>query len=203
MSLLDYVHTVLMKHSLKYKMDSWNIFGTLDFLHAKKAESAPISDRFVNILVAAEDKRYWSHHGYDVYAIFRSIFFTIKYLKPYGGSTITQQLVRVVTGNFEKSLKRKICELVLSHQVSKKYRKDFLAKEYLARAYYGWRMNDINEACLRLGKNLRSLSYEDEVYLAALLKYPLPQFPASQRQGKIKLRTGYIDKRMQMLGYKK
>jgi len=82
-------------------------------------------------LVLAEDRRFYSHGGTDPIAICRALFRTIVENKLQGGSTIEQQLVRHLTSDYRKSLKRKLKEIVLAVRLRRLLQKDQIAVLYL------------------------------------------------------------------------
>ncbi|MFA7467892.1 MAG: PBP1A family penicillin-binding protein [Desulfotomaculaceae bacterium] len=92
--------------------------------------------------LAAEDHFFYEHHGIRIKAIFRAAFSDVLHLMGMersfqGGSTITQQLVKMSFLTPEKSLKRKIQEALLSFQLERRYSKDEILGMYLNRLYLG------------------------------------------------------------------
>lgn len=111
--------------------------------------------------------------------------------KTQGASTITQQLVRVVTGDFRKSIPRKLKELCLATWIDSKIPKQAQAIAYLYAAYYGWKMNGLDQAMKRL--NIRfPCTPCDSAAIIARLKYPEPQHPSLKRAQKILIRKKHI-----------
>lgn len=87
--------------------------------------------------IAVEDKNFYSHHGFDPLAILRSAGINVASDRRVGGSTITQQFVKLaITGN-ERSYTRKIKELILSVELERKYEKNKILEFYLNEASYG------------------------------------------------------------------
>ena len=84
-----------------------------------------IPKNIINAIVSVEDKRYWNHHGVDFLRTFKA---TINYLNPKsniydGGSTITQQVIKNVTGNWETTPKRKAIEIIKAINLERDYSK--------------------------------------------------------------------------------
>jgi len=76
-------------------------------------------------VISTEDARFFSHHGIDFWGILRSIKINLGLGKAtYGGSTISQQLIRSTFLTLEKSVKRKIREIILTIELERRYSKD-------------------------------------------------------------------------------
>jgi len=146
----------------------------------------------IELLIVGEDHRYSIHPGVDPIAICRAIYKSLLYGKREGGSTIAMQLVRVITGKYEKTILRKLNEIFLAIMLSNILTKDELPKIYLAVAYYGWNMNGIHQACRRLELDYSKMSNEDAAAIIARLKYPEPCKCSQPRKDKILNRAKHI-----------
>ena len=109
-----------------------------------------------------------------------------------GGSTIAMQLVRVITGRYEKTLGRKFAEIVLAVGLTRLVHSADLPRLYLVVAYFGWRMNGLAQAAQRLGINPSGISQVEAANIVARLKYPEPHMPDERRLERIKARAAYI-----------
>ena len=109
----------------------------------------------------------------------RALFKTIVESKIQGGSTIEQQLVRVLTSDYRKSLKRKFKEIALAVRLHGVLRKDQIPVTYLVSAYYGWHMNGVLQAAQRLSIDLKDPTVEEAAHLIARIRYPEPRHPSS------------------------
>lgn len=87
--------------------------------------------------IAIEDKRFESHHGVDWHGTVRAVFRTLTNGNTQGGSTITQQLIKNVTGNNENTVKRKVTEVYRALALEKDYSKDEILEMYLNTIYLG------------------------------------------------------------------
>ena len=87
--------------------------------------------------IAIEDKRFEKHHGVDWKGTTRAIVYTLFGKNVQGGSTITQQLVKNVTGDDEVTVKRKITEIYRALELEKRYEKDEILEAYLNEAFFG------------------------------------------------------------------
>jgi len=143
-------------------------------------------------LLSGEDHRFFDHPGYDKIAICRVIWKRITRKSREGGSTIEQQLVRIITGDRRYSIKRKIKEISLAVLLADEYPKIILPSIYLHLSYFGWRMNGILQACERLKISFSNMSMQEAVSLIARLKYPEPRFVSTARKVQIARRANYI-----------
>ena len=89
--------------------------------------------------IAAEDVRFYEHHGIDPRGILRAVYSNIVSgdATGQGGSTITQQLARNAFLTQEQTLKRKLLEAVLAIEIERKYTKDEILEMYMNQIYFG------------------------------------------------------------------
>lgn len=145
----------------------WKIQTRLDSTHNRTLE------RF---LISGEDHRFRYHFGFDVIAILRAIKNRILYNKIEGASTIEQQLVRVLTNDFEKTFKRKMKEIFLSTTLCELVPRKDIPTIYLYVAYYGTGMNGLEQVFKKLDiDNSQTISKELCAEIIARIKYPEPQ----------------------------
>lgn len=133
-----------------------------------------IPDHVKRAFVAIEDVRFYSHPGVDVIGIMRALWQDIKAGGlVQGGSTITQQLAKMLFLKPEKSFKRKLTEAVLSIQIERTYTKDEIIGIYLNQTYFGTRAFGIEAAAQTyFGKSVGELTVGDAALLASLPKAP-------------------------------
>lgn len=175
---------------LRYKSQAEMVL----FQARKMTENYPSSDDFqmlVDALVQAEDHRFYSHHGVDVRSIMRAIMITAFTNRTQGASTITQQLARVITGDYRRSVDRKFKELCLAAWLDSKMAKHEQAVAYLHVAYFGWGMNGWRQAVRRLRIDF-PCSAKDAAAVVARLKYPEPQHPSLKQLCRIRNRQNHI-----------
>lgn len=125
-------------------------------------------------LIAIEDARFYSHPGIDFIGIMRALFHDIRTRSvAQGGSTITQQLAKMLFLKPERSLKRKIREVALSIQIEKSYTKDEIIGLYLNQAYFGTRAYGIEAAShTYFDKAANDLTIAEAALLASMPKAP-------------------------------
>lgn len=131
--------------------------------------------------LAAEDAEFYSHPGFSLKGITRAITTNIKTGKLQGGSTITQQLVKNALLTPEKTIVRKIKEIILSVRVELVYTKDEIFEMYLNEISYGGTAYGIEEASQEyFGKSARSLNLAEAAFLAGLTQSPTKFSPFGQ-----------------------
>ena len=133
-----------------------------------------IPDYVKKAFVAIEDARFYSHPGVDLIGTMRALFHDIKAKSmAQGGSTITQQLAKMLFLKPEKSMTRKLKEAVISIQIERRYTKDEILGLYLNQAYFGARAFGIEAASQTyFGKSVTELSVGQAAMLASLPKAP-------------------------------
>lgn len=151
------------------------------------------SPRMQQLLIVAEDRRLGYHPGADVIALGRAAWCTWFRGARQGGSTIAMQLVRTLTGKYQRNMRRKIVEVILAILLTRKASSERLPLLYLWCAYYGWRMNGFPAACRRLHMDPAHMDLRDEAELVARLKYPQPREPSSARMNTIAHRGRHLE----------
>ncbi len=161
-----------------------------EFSHSEYV--AEIPSVAVDLLVAGEDKRFFSHRGYDLVGIARSVWRYAFYSRIEGGSTIEQQLVRVLTNRYERTVRRKIREIILARQLFNRFDKVSIAKAYLFFGYYGWKMSGLEQVCMKKKKRVNQMNELELAHLIARLKYPEPRKYSEKFGQKIQKRVQHI-----------
>jgi penicillin-binding protein 1A len=128
-----------------------------------------------NAFVYTEDERFYTHDGVDykrTFSAFLNMFLHF-YNTDQGGSTITQQLIKNLTGDDEHSPQRKIREIFSAMQLEKTYSKDEILEEYLNYIGFGGPINGIQLAATRyFGKSVEELTVPEAAVLAAIPQSP-------------------------------
>lgn len=162
-----------------------------------------IPEHMINAVIAVEDSRFWRHKGIDYLAIARALIKDIIYgeLKE-GGSTITQQLAKVMFLTPEKTLKRKLREAALATEIEKKLNKKEILELYLNKIYFGHGAYGVEMASkIYFGKSVKDVTLSEAALIAGLIKAPSLYSPyinlakAKKRQEIVLLRMeeeGYI-----------
>jgi len=174
----------------------------IDKEHYVKLENIP-SD-LQKAVIAVEDSRFYSHHGFDVESIIRATLVNLQYGQiEEGASTITQQLVKNLFLSHEQSFGRKGEELLLALDMEANYSKEEILELYLNTIYYGSNYYGIGPAAEGyFGKQTQELKLPECSMLAGLPNAPSLYSPyvdfmlAKKRQFVVldaMVRNGYID----------
>lgn len=164
-------------------------------------EEMPQSVRWATI--ASEDQDFYSHHGIKFTSIMRAVLKDIMNRgASQGGSTITQQFVKNSILTSEKTLTRKIKEVILSLEIEQKFSKDEILRMYLNEIPYGSNAYGIQSAAQTFfGKNAKDLTYDEAAMLAVLPRATTFFSPYGSHTDRLKVnQEGVLDK-MANLGY--
>lgn len=153
--------------------------------------------------IALEDQDFYSHYGIKVSSIVRSALKDIIELeKSQGGSTITQQFVKNSLLTNEKTLERKIKEVILSLEIETKFSKDEILAMYLNEIPYGSNAYGIEAAAQTFfGKPARELTLDEAALLAALPQATSYYSPYGSRTDALIGRKDFTLRTMARLGY--
>ncbi|HEY7138948.1 MAG TPA: penicillin-binding protein 1A [Methylomirabilota bacterium] len=127
-----------------------------------------------NAVIAVEDARFYSHFGVDVRGIARAAYANFRHGRVVeGGSTITQQLAKVLFLTPDRSFSRKVKEALLALELEKRYSKDRLLELYLNQVYMGHGAFGVEAAArMYFGKSVQELTLPEAAMLAALPRSP-------------------------------
>lgn len=160
-----------------------------------------IPDHVKNAFIAIEDHRFYEHNGVDFYRTGGAILsFISPSAKGYGGSTITQQLVKNLTGDSEVTVKRKITEIKRAIELEKKKTKSEILEMYLNTVYLSQGCYGIETAAEKyFGKKASELTVSEGASLAAIIQYPTRYDPIASPENNER-RKNIILARMNELG---
>jgi len=142
--------------------------------HGRPIELKRLPAYVSQAVIATEDRRFYSHFGVDFRSVLRAVTVNlIKRRKAQGASTLTQQVAKNLFLSSEKTLRRKVQELLLSFWLEHKLTKDQILTIYLNRVYFGAGTYGIEAAAQKYyGVRARRLSLYQSAVLAGLLKAP-------------------------------
>ena len=137
-------------------------------------EEKDIPEILKQAVVAAEDKRFYSHGGFDIFGAMRAAWADLRgKTVVQGGSTITQQYVKKVYTGEERTLSRKIREAVLAGQLDRKVTKDEILYRYLNTIYFGGGAYGVGAAAESyFNKPVNELTLSESALLAGLISAP-------------------------------
>lgn len=155
----------------------------------------------IQAFVAAEDHDFFQHHGFSWRGIVRSIIVnSIRRRIVYGGSTITQQLVKLVFTSSERTFRRKIKEQLLALDLERRYTKEQIMQAYLNNVYFGHGIYGVAAAVGRFWQiDLAQLTVAQAATLAAIVKSPARFCPLTDIRAVLR-RRNYVISMMQTLG---
>jgi len=146
-----------------------------------------------NATIAIEDKDFYKHGGFSVWAIFRTAVTDVLFHKSAGASTLTQQFVKNAILTNEKTITRKIKELILAFRLEKKFSKDEILQMYLNEIPYGSTAYGVEAASQRyFGKNVKDVNLAEAAILAALPQAPSRYSPYGPNKDLLLARQQYI-----------
>lgn len=162
-------------------------------------ESLPeyVKDAFIDI----EDKRFYSHNGYDLKRIIKAGMVNLmNQSKSQGASTISQQLIKNALLSNEKTYSRKIQEIVLSIKMEKEFSKDEILEMYLNTIYFGSNAYGIENASkIYFNKSAKDLTINEACCLAGIIKSPLRYSPRTNYENSVE-RKNFVAKTMYQAG---
>jgi len=166
------------------------------------ADYDKIPQHLKDAFVAIEDERFYSHPGVDLKRTAGAVFnYVFKGRSSYGGSTITQQLVKNLTGDKEVDYKRKIREIWRALQLERKLSKDQILELYLNTIYLSQGCNGVQAASnTYFGKDVSELTLAESACIAGITQYPSRYDPFVHPENN-KNKQELVLKKMLELGY--
>lgn len=132
-----------------------------------------VPQTMINATIAIEDKDFYHHYGFSLRGIFRAAIANAKNESVQGGSTLTQQLVKNRLLSSEKTLTRKIRELILSVIVEQQFTKNQILEMYFNQIAYGGSTYGVEEAAQRyFGKSAKEMTLAESALLAGIPAAP-------------------------------
>lgn len=152
-----------------------------------------IPENVKHATIAIEDKNFYKHGGFSIWAMFRTMITNIIYNRRAGGSTLTQQFVKNAILSSEKSYVRKIKEIILAQRIEKKFSKDEVLQMYLNEIPYGSNAYGVEAASQKFfGKSVREVNLAEAALLAALPQSPSRYSPYGPNKDLLLGRKDYI-----------
>lgn len=181
-----------------------------DFYQDQRRESFSLSQAgnyLINATIAVEDKDFYNHRGFDFLTIMRIPYYYFTKGRLVGGSTLTQQLTKMMLLSSERTAIRKFRELILSMQIENLYSKEQILEMYLNEAPYGGNLNGANLAARSyFGKQMNELTLAQAAMIAGLPQAPTRYSPYTGRyttdnEPLWQVRTKGVLRRMREDGY--
>ena len=142
-------------------------------------------------IISTEDKRFYSHWGFDLKRTMKAAYIDLIHLaRLEGASTITQQLARDLYFTQQKVFIRKIRELITAIQIERTYSKDEIIEMYLNHIWFGHGCYGIKAAAeYFLNKSVKDLNLEESALLAAIVNVPAVYSPINHPERALKRRN--------------
>ncbi len=153
--------------------------------------------------IAIEDAEFYQHNGFKPSAIVRAFLVNVATGQvQQGGSTITQQVIKNTLLTKDKTISRKIKEVILALKLERVMKKDDILALYLNETPYGGNIYGLQEAAQTFfNKKAIDLNLAQAAYLAALPQAPTYYSPYGNQRAKLDERKNLILKRMRELGF--
>ena len=169
-------------------------------------DSTQIPQVMKDAIVSIEDERFYNHHGFDFK---RTLGATTKWVlskvgigsADYGGSTITQQVIKNITNEKENTPARKVKEIMRAIALENELSKDEILTMYLNIAFFANNCNGVEAAALTyFDKNAADLTLPEAASIAGITQYPSEYDPFTHPENNIEKRN-IVLKKMNELGY--
>lgn len=156
-----------------------------------------VPETLIKALIATEDTRFYSHHGIDPRGVARALYRNLRAGKVLeGGSTLTQQLAKVLFLTPERSYTRKLKEMALALRIEQRYTKQEILSLYLNQIYFGSGAYGVEAAAqIYFGKPARDLAVAECALLAGLPRSPKYYSPFKSQENALG-RRAYVLNRM-------
>ncbi len=171
----------------------------------QKREIVPYSyipQYLTRAVIASEDRDFYRHHGVNPKGIFRAFVSNIIHFRVVqGGSTITQQLAKVLFTDMERTIKRKIYEMFCAFEIERRYDKQDILLMYLNLIYFGNGAYGVEAAAkMYFGKSVRDLNEVECAMIVATISNPLIYSPLTNMENSV-IKTKRILRSMVDTGY--
>lgn len=163
---------------------------------------ADIPPDLIHATIAIEDKNFYAHPGIDIYGILRSAGAILQHHDVQGGSTITQQLIKNTILTPERTVQRKVKEILIAFWAEKVFSKNDILQMYFNEVPYGGPAWGVFAAAQTyFGKNVQDLNLAEASYLAGLPASPTTYSPYGSNPELGKARQKEVLRRMTEDGY--
>ena len=191
--------------SFVYIKDDNNKWKEYDRLHSNEnriwVDLDQIPKAMKDAQVAIEDKRFYEHHGVDWTRTFGAVLSLASGSDSYGGSTLTQQLIKNITSDNEVSITRKLNEIFRALNLEREYTKDEILESYLNIVNYGGSCNGVESAAnLYFAKHIKDCSIAQCAAIAGITQNPAAydplEHPDANRERRETVLSAMYDQKM-------
>ncbi len=177
------------------------LFAFREKIRRTPVEPKDISQNIVKATIAIEDDQFYQHSGISFRGIARAFYVNFTSDKVQGGSTITQQVVKNALLTQDRTIERKIKEVILAIKLEQTMSKDQILYTYLNDNPYGGEIYGVEEASLYyFNKHAKELNLTEAAYLAAIPKNPPLYSPYIGKMDALEQRKNLVLQRMYETG---
>ena len=171
--------------ALVVEADGGQVFATRGVFKGDKLSSEDVPPNLSRAIIAIEDRHFYDHTGIYLPSLVRAAYRNfLSGSAREGGSTITQQLVRMTYLSQERTIKRKVQEAILTYWIEHQLPKQEILTRYLNTAYFGAGVYGVDAAARRyFGKTAKELSLSESAMLAGLVRAPSALAPTRNLEG--------------------
>lgn len=179
-----------------------SVFARFGDYHGGSVSFSDLPPHLVQAVVATEDRRFFSHGGFDPWAVARAMVANIRAgTIRQGGSTLTQQLAKNLFLTPDRNIRRKVQELLAAFWLEARFTKEQIFAIYANRVYLGAGIQGMEAAAQRyFNKSVRKVTLHEAALLAGLLKAPSRYSPL-RHPGNAKSRAEQVLKKMVAAGF--
>ncbi len=159
---------------------------------------ADVPDHVVKAVLATEDANFFQHQGIDPRGIVRAIFVNLRLRRAaQGASTISQQLIRSTFLTLERTVERKLREIILTLELERRYSKEQILEWYLNQIPLGINIYGVGEASRSFfDKPINEVTLAEGAILAALIQAPSRLYPHGPNREALLKRKNHVLRRM-------
>ncbi len=201
---IDRMTATTRRPSVVFQSVDGEVFAAYGDLYGEPLDLADMSPFIAQAVLSTEDRRFYSHFGFDPIGLARAAFTNLRAgHMVQGGSTITQQLAKNLFLTPDRTLKRKVQELLMALWLERRFSKDQILSLYLNRVYLGSGTFGVDAAAKRyFDVSARKVDLYQAAVIAGLLKAPSRYSPINDPEASRKrtadvlahmVRAGYID----------
>jgi penicillin-binding protein 1A len=148
--------------------------------------------------LAAEDASFYEHKGLNYFGLLRALYVNLRGGRRQGGSTITQQVIKNAVLSSERTMNRKMREMILARQIEADLSKDEILELYLNHIYFGHGRYGVEEAAhVYFGKSIREVTLGEAALLAGIIKGPEIFSPRVNMTRALERRSFVLDQMVQ------
>jgi penicillin-binding protein 1A len=180
---IDEIASVTRQPSITLMAADGTLLTTFGDVYGETVNVRDLPPYLPRAVMAVEDRRFYDHFGIDLLGLARAMAVNVRAGRVVqGGSTITQQLAKNLFLTPDRTVKRKVQEMLLAFWLEQKFSKDQILSLYLNRVYFGVGTYGIDAAAWHyFGKPATQVNLYEAAQLAALLKAPSRYNPVRDR----------------------